>query len=99
MTPVTPTRYSSTRTSYSPSATEPFKPCPMETSSGSLANSCARDSPAQLYVALSRSWYPPDPIQGRCVRVFVTDFEGLQGKISGQTDVYTRNVACKEILA
>lgn len=70
-----------------------------ETSSGSLANSCARDSPAQLYVALSRSGYPSDPIQGRGVRVFVTDVEGSQGRIPGQTGVYTRNVVYKEVLA
>ena len=56
-------------------------------------------SHGQLYVALSRSGYPPDPIQGRGVRVFVIDVEGFQGRIPGQTGVYTRNVVYKEVLA
>ena len=56
-------------------------------------------SHGQLYVALSCSGYPPDPIQGRGVRVFLIDVEGLQGRISGQTGVYTHNLVYTEILA
>lgn len=55
-------------------------------------------SHGQLYVALSRSGYAPDHNQGRGVRVFVVDVEGIQGRFPGQTGVFTRNVVYREVL-
>ena len=52
----------------------------------------------QLYVALSRSGYPPSDETKTGVKVLVEDVEGIQGRFPNEPGVYTRNVVYKEVL-
>ena len=55
-------------------------------------------SHGQLYVALSRSGYPPSA--GKGVRVVAVEVEGAQGNLKGPGGgVFTRNVVYREVLA
>jgi len=55
-------------------------------------------SHGQLYVAFSRSGYPPSAAKG--VRVVAVEVEGAQGNLKGPDwGVFTRNVVYREVLA
>ena len=55
-------------------------------------------SHGQLYVAFSRSGYPPSAAKG--VRVVAVEVEGAQGNLKGPDgEVFTRNVVYREVLA
>ena len=52
----------------------------------------------QLYVALSRSGYPPSDVSQTGVKIVVENVEGIQGRFEGYEGIYTRNVVYKEVL-
>ena len=52
----------------------------------------------QLFVALSRSGYPPGPVDGRGVRILVINAEGNHCRLPGHEVVYNRNVVYRKVL-